>query len=432
MERVLTTKVQAIDSTMARKLQNATPKEREIFIEETNRYFKNQNLYQRLSKLNESTEWTEEHQKEYELCDQTLIHGMLMAEQRTRKLKTTPWSPRFGKAVSIKSFWKIALSLKLNFTRPDNRFLNWAKTMGIHDFKGLDVATIKNNLRKSQKELREIEKQASTLREAHLRELLTEAKLNGDESKVQKRIKILIRAHTQRQHFQRLKNIFKPQETGGLSYILVPPNFSIDQYPYDPAQVTEWEPIHGHEELQKFIQLRNIQHFGQADGTPFTVPPLNHLTWQADSITAKEIMEGSVPLSFITDNPYTSKVLEYIAKRGTLPEINTYITPEQISRGFRKWRETTSTSPSGCHLGLRRITTYQSDKEELEEARKQILKAQTDIINIPIQRGFSPHRWQTVVNAMLEKIPGKPYLHKLRVIHILEADYNLALKEIFG
>jgi hypothetical protein len=33
---------------------------------------------------------------------------------------------------------------------------------------------------------------------------------------------------------------------------------------------------------------------------------------------------------------------------------------------------------------------------------------------------------------MLEKIPGKPFLHKLRVIHILEANYNLALKEIFG
>jgi hypothetical protein len=53
-------------------------------------------------------------------------------------------------------------------------------------------------------------------------------------------------------------------------------------------------------------------------------------------------------------------------------------------------------------------------------------------MNIPIQTGYSPTHWQTVVNAMLEKIPGKPYLHKLRVIHILEADYNLALKEIFG
>jgi hypothetical protein len=33
---------------------------------------------------------------------------------------------------------------------------------------------------------------------------------------------------------------------------------------------------------------------------------------------------------------------------------------------------------------------------------------------------------------MLEKVPGNPMLHKLRVIHILEADYNLTLKAIFG
>jgi hypothetical protein len=68
----------------------------------------------------------------------------------------------------------------------------------------------------------------------------------------------------------------------------------------------------------------------------------------------------------------------------------------------------------------------------LEDIRNDILQAQTDIINLPIQNGFSPQRWRTVVNAMLEKITGKPMLHKLRVIHILEADYNLALKLIFG
>jgi hypothetical protein len=33
---------------------------------------------------------------------------------------------------------------------------------------------------------------------------------------------------------------------------------------------------------------------------------------------------------------------------------------------------------------------------------------------------------------MLEKSPGNPLLHKLRVIHILEADFNLTLKAIFG
>jgi hypothetical protein len=31
------------------------------------------------------------------------------------------------------------------------------------------------------------------------------------------------------------------------------------------------------------------------------------------------------------------------------------------------------------------------------------------------------------VNAVLEKITGRPQLHKLRVIHLLEADLNLFL-----
>jgi hypothetical protein len=70
--------------------------------------------------------------------------------------------------------------------------------------------------------------------------------------------------------------------------------------------------------------------------------------------------------------------------------------------------------------------------EETEKIRTCILGLQTHIINIPLSQGFSPTRWQTVINAMLEKTPGSPILHKLRVIHILEADYNLTLKAIFG
>jgi hypothetical protein len=217
-----------------------------------------------------------------------------------------------------------------------------------------------------------------------------------------------------------------------LSYILVPKNFKIAEYPYDTEMVTDWEPVHDHDKIQQLIQLQNIKHFGQAHNTPFTIPPLNQLKWQANSLEAKEIIEGSIPTSFVVDNPFTNRVVNYIARRQSLQEIDTFISPEQHSTGLRKWRESTSTSPSGCHLGLRRIITYPADDYDIEEARKQILQAQTDIINIPIQAGFSPKRWQKVVNAMLEKVPGRPYLHKLRVIHILEADYNLALKEIFG
>jgi hypothetical protein len=162
------------------------------------------------------------------------------------------------------------------------------------------------------------------------------------------------------------------------------------------------------------------------------MPPLDKLDWTASSIEAEKLLSGTIPSNFISDNTYTNKILKYIADRSNLPEIDTYITPEQMSKGFKKWRENTSTSPSGFHLGLRRISSYTAGDNEKEEIRQLILQAQSNIINIPIQKGFSPKRWQTVVNAMLEKTPGNPYLHKLRVIHILEVDYNLALKEIFG
>jgi hypothetical protein len=102
-----------------------------------------------------------------------------------------------------------------------------------------------------------------------------------------------------------------------------------------------------------------------------------------------------------------------------------------VTRGFKKWKEATSTSPSGCHLGLRRISAIPCDEKELDKMRKAILEIQTLVINIPIHMGFAPERWTTIVNAMLEKVPGTPLLHKLHVIHILEADYNLTLKTIF-
>jgi hypothetical protein len=137
--------------------------------------------------------------------------------------------------------------------------------------------------------------------------------------------------------------IFKPKEAGGLSYILVPQNFDIDKYPYDLDIVNDWEPIHDHDKVQEYLQRRNIRHSCQAQGTPFTIPPLDKLNWQADSVQAKEILSGTIPLSFLTGSPCVEKVLQYMADRPNLPEIDTYITTEQVAKGFRKWRETTST-----------------------------------------------------------------------------------------
>jgi hypothetical protein len=35
------------------------------------------------------------------------------------------------------------------------------------------------------------------------------------------------------------------------------------------------------------------------------------------------------------------------------------------------------------------------------------------------QTGFILERWRKIVNAMIEKIPGRPQINKLQVIHLL-------------
>jgi hypothetical protein len=112
--------------------------------------------------------------------------------------------------------------------------------MGINDFFSIDTATAKRKLHESQTELREVEKAAAELQEQHLRELLTKAELMGDDDTIQRRLQILIRAHERKTHFTRLKTILKPNTTGGLSYILVPKDFQVDNYPYNSDAVNKW------------------------------------------------------------------------------------------------------------------------------------------------------------------------------------------------
>jgi hypothetical protein len=139
------------------------------------------------------------------------------------------------------------------------------------------------------------------------------------------------------------------------------------------------------------------------------MPPLTELDWGAEGAATEELLNGQVPESLMSNNKYVNAVLHHIAQRRQLPEIDTYLMPEEVSRGFCCWKESTSTSPLGCHLGLCRIPSIPSDDKTTEKLRAKIQALQSQIINIPVHNGFSPERWQTVINTMLEKIPGKPY-----------------------
>ena len=89
---------------------------------------------------------------------------------------------------------------------------------------------------------------------------------------------------------------------------------------------------------------------------------------------------------------------------------------------MKRWKETTSTSPSGRHLGHYKTAILDDDVAQLH----------VDMINFPITYGFAPERWTRSVTPLIEKDEGMPLLTRLRVIHLFEADYNLFLKIIYG
>jgi hypothetical protein len=51
---------------------------------------------------------------------------------------------------------------------------------------------------------------------------------------------------------------------------------------------------------------------------------------------------------------------------------------------------------SGC------IPDFATNTKELEKMQSDIQQIQADIINLPVSWGFSPNRWQTIVDAMLK------------------------------
>jgi hypothetical protein len=89
-----------------------------------------------------------------------------------------------------------------------------------------------------------------------------------------------------------------------------------EEYLYDPENVKAWTMIHEHELLQEYLLHRNTNHFGQAQGTPFTTTPLNKINWTATLEHARELLENrSVHQDLDQDNPYAREILNHIAQQ---------------------------------------------------------------------------------------------------------------------
>jgi hypothetical protein len=129
-------------------------------------------------------------------------------------------------------------------------------------------------------------------------------------------------------------------------------------------------------------------------------------------------------------------LLNLLSSNNALPPISTKISQDEFQKGFKKWQEKTSTSPSGRHLGHYRCLMtddgYSGYADEEPDPIEAILGVYYNVATAALQWGISLERWKNSIATMIEKQPACPRINKLRVIHLYEADYNLLLKIIWA
>ena len=168
--------------------------------------------------------------------------------------------------------------------------------------------------------------------------------------------------------------------------------------------------------VQERITKHLHTHFQQAQGTPFTTKPLSDdINYVGDTEAAESILEGNYQNEKVTN--LTNLFLQQMKRRtnNTIPDI---ITKEEMMTKYKLWREQTTTSPSGRHLGHYKALigkhTYDKNSEgaqTFEEKQQQIINVHHSMLNYAIKHGYSYCRWKQVENFTLEKDAGSPKLH---------------------
>lgn len=223
--------------------------------------------------------------------------------------------------------------------------------------------------------------------------------------------------------YSRLKRHFQTRSISGLTHLLIP----------NPAS-EELSVVDDPKQMVEALISQNKKHFLQADGTAFTTAPFKDIIGNSGTTNnAIAILNGIPPAATLPKGGAWDLLFQLT--QGKLPPIHSNITPEEMRKAFHKWRESTSTSPSGRHLGHYRAVLEipnQSNGTDTPTMAQPILHLHTNMSNWAVENNHVYPRWQKVVSTMLEKIPGQPRVDKLRTIHLVETDLNMILGIIWG
>ena len=187
-----------------------------------------------------------------------------------------------------------------------------------------------------------------------------------------------------------------------------------------------WDTLLDKESIETSLLKYNRNSFRAAAASPCGSGRIHkRLTFSSLSRDAADLLAGTIPDDWYGDDDTLREFLTSFAIPDSVKDTKAIpldITADDVKYGFSKWKESTSTSPSGRHLGH-----YKAIVKD-----PALLSCLTKFLHTTVTHGMTISRWCNAVNIMIEKDIGKPKITRLRIIHIFEADFNLFLKLIWG
>ena len=412
-----------------RDFESNTPGTIPRYITSVIKELKAHNFTKRLQAL---TQLKEPNHHLAEKLDRDLERAAKYAAKKCKRKYKTAWSPAFSNAWTHLRYWKLHLS-KIRNPHQDLQAAidKWRELHpNLPTINNPTEAQIKQGYSSALIMLRNARQQATQLRVEYLEE---KAKMY-EEMEKQGKARIITRikqAEAIKRTYQQIRAIAKETTKGGVTHLKVPADPSSDPKTCNPAE-EHWRTERIPKEIERLLIERNQQHFGQAENTPFITDGIqSQIKYNGTGRIAELILKGEYDEPTLTEA--TRLFIQHLQQR-TDATLQGNITSKELMDKLKRWPEKTSTSPSGLHLGhyqvLRRhhgLTKDDPNRKEVETGQKFLIEARVALLNYALTFGYNYKRWTQVVNVMLQKDPGNPKIHRLRVIHLYEADYNLLL-----
>eukprot|EP01082_Thalassiosira_pseudonana_P005722 g5250.t1 g5250 contig2:87008-89119(+) len=194
-----------------------------------------------------------------------------------------------------------------------------------------------------------------------------------------------------------------------------------------PKPPNGWRDITAPVEVEQQLLWRNKRHLQQTtkeQGISTTKPMQSLRRNHGLSNMTHDLLAGRLRVDVeVTETmaAWFKAVAQTDAERRQPPVVGS-ISPDEYQEMFKVAKERVSSSSSGLHYTLWKAMA----------ADPAMAKFLSIMISLPFIYGFACDRWTNAIDVMLMKKKNNCKIHMLRIIGLLEADLNTALKFFFA